>query len=131
MALWASIANLYRRRRYVALYGEPTPSYTIQAATECATVSACLTLVGSAIANLEFKTSDSRLREVLHRPNDWQTRRDFIQSLVFSVLSAGNAYMLRPGGRLATPVALFDPTDVRVTSGAAPPAAVQRGFGDI
>ena len=120
MGFWSTIGDLFRSRARLAsvhLSGEPAATYSINAALDCSTVTACLNLVSAAVATLEFETPDARLRQVLQNPNDWQSHIDFKTGLVWSILSYGNAYMIRPAGSMATPVGLLDPGDVRVVSG--------------
>lgn len=68
---------------------------------------ACRTLIASDIAKLRIKlvakddngiwseTSSSAYSPVLRKPNDWQTRIQFMESWVLSKLQRGNAYVLK------------------------------------
>ena len=69
--------------------------YTAGGAMECATVANCVTLAAQAVACLRFETPDARLRRLLAKPNDWQTRMDFMSGLAHSVLFYGNGYILQ------------------------------------
>jgi len=68
---------------------------------------ACRTLIASDIAKLRIKlvskdsngiwseTSNPAYSPVLRKPNDWQTRIQFMESWVLSKLQRGNAYILK------------------------------------
>ncbi|MBD9640746.1 phage portal protein [Ensifer sp. ENS07] len=68
---------------------------------------ACRTLIASDIAKLRIKlvakdsdgiwseTSNSAYSPVLRKPNDWQTRIQFMESWVLSKLQRGNTYVLK------------------------------------
>jgi len=68
---------------------------------------ACRTLIASDIAKLRIKlvakdsdgiwseTSNPAYSPVLRKPNDWQTRIQFMESWVLSKLQRGNAYVLK------------------------------------
>jgi HK97 family phage portal protein len=88
---------------------------------------ACKTLIARDIAKLRVKLSEKddddiwsevtnpAFSPVLRRPNDYQTRNQFIETWVLSKLSRGNAYILKVRDQRNVVVALhvLDPTRVQ------------------
>ena len=87
--------------------------YNAPGAMDCATVANCVLLVGQAVARLVFESPDRPLQRLLSKPNDWQSRTDFMSGLVHSVLMYGNGYMHRP----EIGASLLDPGTVTVHPG--------------
>ena len=90
------------------------------------TVFACMTLIASDIGKLRLKlveqvggiwteTTSAAFSPVLRKPNRFQTRQKFIEQWVLSLLSSGNAYILKQRDNRGVVVALYvlDPSRVR------------------
>lgn len=90
-------------------------------------VFACQTLIASDIAKLRVKlverrsrwgvweeVDDGRVSLLLERPNEYQTRNQFLESWVLSKLQHGNAYVLkgRDAERAITSLYILDPRRV-------------------
>ena len=60
---------------------------------ECPTVFTCVQTVARSIAELEIKAGNPAVQALIDQPNSWQTRYEFIHSLVFDLLVHGNAYV--------------------------------------
>ena len=82
---------------------------------ECPTVLTCVQTVARTIAELEIKAGNPAVQALIDQPNSWQTRYEFIHSLVFDLLTHGNAYVriMRNASGRRLQLLPCDPKDVR------------------
>lgn len=88
---------------------------------------ACRTLIASDIAKLRIKlvakdsngiwseTSNAAYSPVLRKPNDWQTRIQFMESWILSKLQRGNTYVLKQRDGRGVVKALYVLDPIRTT----------------
>lgn len=102
-------------------------------------VFACVTLIAGDIAKLPAKVmqrlpggiwAETMLRPVLRKPNPYQTRVEFFQSLVYSLLLHGNAYILKARNESGHVVGLFVLDPCRVTPLVADDGSIFYQLGD-
>ena len=82
-----------------------------------ATVMSCINTIGQAIAQLPVETN----RTVFDKPNYYQTRYEFLYSVIHSLLAYGNSYtrLIRAANGKVIQMIPLDPAQMRVQANAA------------
>ena len=90
---------------------------TVDEALRCGTVMSCVNLIAKGISEVEFTAPENKaLNEVLHYPNIYQSRSNFIYSSVWDMLLSGHALAEIEGDtKKPTMLASHDPDNIRLT----------------
>ena len=94
------------------------PSDISRLIQKCPTVSTCIQAIARAISGLPIKAGTKSAQKVLDKPNEWQTKSDYLYSTAYSLVGWGNSFSYKhrsgiTGGIVA--LAPWNPAEVQAT----------------